>query len=194
MTRTLSKITAVSAIAAFGTLISLSSNISVAAASLTSTSDQPTSQSSFVGASPAGVRSIAQASPSFQMLEQSVHAQINQYRKSKGLPPLTLDPRISRQALGHSQAMASGRVPFSHNGFQQRVQAIASLIPYSGAAENVAYNMGYRDPATQAVQGWLKSPGHRKNIEGRYDLTGVGIAQNAKGEMYFTQIFIKSKR
>jgi uncharacterized protein YkwD len=89
--------------------------------------------------------------------------------------------------------MASGRVPFSHDGFQQRLQAIGRSIPYRSGAENVFYTTGAKDPATQAVQSWLKSSGHRKNIEGNYDLTGIGIAQNAKGEYYFTQIFIKRR-
>jgi uncharacterized protein YkwD len=122
-----------------------------------------------------------------------VHNQVNQYRASHGLPPLSLDARISEQARVHSQNMAIGTVPFSHDGFTQRVQTIAKVIPYSGAAENVAYNQGYSDPATQAVQGWLRSTGHRTNIEGQYNLTGIGIAKNSQGEYYFTQIFIRSR-
>jgi uncharacterized protein YkwD len=89
--------------------------------------------------------------------------------------------------------MANGRVTFSHDGFQQRVAAIARTIPYNRAAENVAYNQGYSDPVRQAVQGWLKSTGHRQNIEGSFNLTGIGIAQNAKGEYYFTQVFIRRR-
>ena len=136
---------------------------------------------------------VAQTLPSLQALEQTIHTQVNQYRASKGLPPLKLDSRISKQALAHSQAMANGRVPFSHDGFQQRVKEIARSLAYSRAAENVAYNMGYQNPAQQAVQGWIKSPGHRRNIEGAFDMTGIGIAQNAKGEYYFTQIFIRRR-
>ncbi len=136
---------------------------------------------------------VAQAASSIPSLEQAVLTQINQYRASRKLAPLTLDSRISVQARAHSQAMASGRTPFSHDGFQQRVQAIARAIPYSRAAENVAYNQGYSDPVRQAVQGWLQSTGHRQNIEGSFDLTGIGIAQNAKGEYYFTQIFIRRR-
>lgn len=126
-------------------------------------------------------------------IEQAVHAQINKYRQQRNLPALKLDERISNSARIHSQNMASGAVPFSHNGFQERVQAIAKVIPLSAAAENVAYNMGYSDPATKAVQGWLNSTGHRQNIEGNYNQTGIGVAQNSKGEYYFTQIFIRKR-
>lgn len=136
---------------------------------------------------------IAQANTSPASVEQAVHNQVNQYRAQRGLPPLSLDERISGQARTHSQNMASGAVPFSHNGFAQRVQAIGGMITYRAAAENVAYNQGYNDPATQAVQGWLRSTGHRQNIECNYNLTGVGVARNARGEYYFTQIFIRSR-
>jgi uncharacterized protein YkwD len=123
-------------------------------------------------------------------IERAVLDKINQYRQGRNLPPLTWDDRISNQARIHSQNMASGAVPFSHNGFQQRVQEIAKVIPYRAAAENVAYNRGYTDPATNAVQGWLNSSGHQRNIVGNYNLTGIGVARNSKGEYYFTQIFI----
>lgn len=140
----------------------------------------------------APVSKVVSSSP-FTALEQSIHQQINQYRNSRNLPPLTLEPRISEQARIHSQNMASGRVPFSHEGFEQRVKAIGRAIPYRQAAENVAYNQGYSTPERQAVEGWIKSTGHRTNIEGQYNLTGIGIVKNAKGEYYFTQIFINRR-
>lgn len=131
--------------------------------------------------------------PSPTAMELSIQQQVNQYRASRKLPPLTLDPRISQQARIHSQNMANAKVPFSHQGFEQRIQALARSIDYSGAAENVAFNQGFSDPVSQAVQGWIKSSGHRKNMEGNYNLTGIGIAKNAKGEYYFTQIFIRNR-
>lgn len=57
-------------------------------------------------------------------------------------------------------------------------------------AENVTYNQGFSDPVTQAVDGWLKSTGHRQNIEGNFTLTGIGLAKNSSNEYYFTQIFV----
>ena len=127
----------------------------------------------------------------FSALEQAIHQKINQYRQSQNLPPLTLDPRISEQARIHSQAMASGKATFSHDGFEKRVDAIAKSIPYRSAGENLAYNQGYRDPVDQAVEGWLNSPGHYKNIVGDFDVTGVGVVKTPQGRYYFSQIFIR---
>jgi uncharacterized protein YkwD len=124
-------------------------------------------------------------------LEKSVFEQINQYRLSQGLPKLTLNASITKQARIHSRNMAGGKVPFSHQGFEKRVSAIPLI--YNSAAENVAYNLGYSDPANEAVIGWLNSPGHLKNVKGRYNLTGIGVAANEKGEVYLTQIFLNTK-
>jgi uncharacterized protein YkwD len=87
--------------------------------------------------------------------------------------------------------MANGSVPFSHNGFEQRVRTIAQIIPNRGTAENVAYNEGYSDPIAQALTGWIASDGHRRNMEETYNLTGIGVAQNSRGQFYFTQIFVR---
>jgi uncharacterized protein YkwD len=124
-------------------------------------------------------------------LEVSAHNQVNAYRASKGLPAIAWNDAIANQARQHSAAMANGQTAFGHDGFQGRVQG--SGVSYQGAAENVAYNQGYSDPVTVAVEGWLKSPGHLKNIEGNYDTAGIGVARNAKGEIYLTQVFVRSR-
>ncbi|MEH2137803.1 CAP domain-containing protein [Nostoc sp.] len=132
---------------------------------------------------------MAASSINTAALEQSVFIQINNYRTSQGLPALTRNAAIDNQARIHSQDMANGKVPFGHTGFSDRVQAIG--ISYRAAGENVAYNQGYSDPATIAVQGWLKSPGHLANIKGNYDQTGIGVAATSTGKVYFTQIFLR---
>ena len=57
-----------------------------------------------------------------------------------------------------------------------------------GAAENLAYG---ELSAEAVVKGWINSPGHKKNIEGNYTLTGIGTYQDAKGVIYFTQLFMR---
>ncbi len=88
--------------------------------------------------------------------------------------------------------MAAGAVPFSHTGFTGRAQAARSVISHQGISENIAFNNfdRYRTAAV-AVEGWIRSSGHRANIEGRYDVTGIGIARSTDGTYYFTQIFVR---
>ena len=123
-------------------------------------------------------------------LEQAAFELVNHHRRERGLPALALDPRITRQARLHSAEMAAGRTPLGHEGFEDRTKALRRVIPWRATGENVAFNRGHRDPAAEAVRGWLASRKHRENIEGPYQLTGVGVATNAAGEVYFTQIFI----
>jgi uncharacterized protein YkwD len=125
-------------------------------------------------------------------LEQAVFQQVNAYRARQQIPALQWQESLAQQARQHSQAMlASTQV--GHTGFAQRLAAVGRVLPWASAAENVAYTQGMQDPVTQAVQGWLNSPGHRHNLEGPFTLTGIGVAVNARGEVAFTQIFLKPK-
>ncbi|WP_156812353.1 CAP domain-containing protein [Legionella tunisiensis] len=97
---------------------------------------------------------------------------------------------ISQEAERHSRDMANHRIPFGHQYFSTRIKRIFDEIQQCrGGAENVAYN--YRD-AKIVVEQWLTSPGHRRNIEGRYNLTGIGLARDSRGKLYFTQIFVRT--
>ena len=126
-------------------------------------------------------------------IEKSVHQQINEYRQKKGLPALKLNANVSAIAREHSKKMADKQVAFGHNGSKSRYQKISKLIRWRGVAENVAYNQGYGDPGKSAVDGWIKSPGHQRNMVGKYDVTGIGVAKNSKGEYYFTQLFVNQR-
>ncbi|WP_416669281.1 CAP domain-containing protein [Egbenema bharatensis] len=135
-------------------------------------------------------RAASSASSSIAELERATFQQINQHRRQNGLAALQRNSVINQQARQHSQAMANSR-KLSHDGFSSRVRVIGNRIAYKSAAENVAFNQGFSNPVAQAVNGWLRSPGHLKNIVGNYNLTGIGVAKNNQGEFYFTQIFIR---
>lgn len=112
---------------------------------------------------------------------------INSYRRKKGLPPMAMNATMSAEAQKHSENMAARRTSFGHNGFQHRLKRISSALNgLPGAAENVA--MG-STTAREVVDNWLKSSVHKQNIEGAYNLTGIGVAPDKKGVLYFTQIF-----
>jgi uncharacterized protein YkwD len=130
------------------------------------------------------------SAPVMNSLELTTYNLVNKYRQSKNLPPLVIDPVISAQAKAHSERMARSS-HLSHDGFNERVDSVSKTIVYRKAAENVAYSMGFGQPDLVAVQGWIESPGHQRNMIGQFDLTGIGVAKNAKGEYYFTQIFIR---
>lgn len=130
--------------------------------------------------------SVASSAAAF---EDEVLVHVNKYRKSKGLAPLRMHDAIVEESRKHSYNMANNIVPFSHDGFNTRSKNLASRIPgMRSVAENVAYG---QMSAREVVEDWIKSPGHRKNIEGNYTQTGIGIATSKKGVLYYTQMFVR---
>lgn len=124
-------------------------------------------------------------------MQQMILHYVNVYRAKHHLPPLKLSAAASQEAAYHSQAMANKTTPFGHAHFNDRIKRLYKKFEHCrGGAENVAY---YRANAKRLVDGWIASPGHRRNIEGHYNLTGIGIAHGKPGWAYFTQIFIQTE-
>jgi uncharacterized protein YkwD len=114
---------------------------------------------------------------------------VNEYRASLGLPALQILSEASDQATRHSIEMANHVTAFGHDGFDERINNISKKIGIVHAsAENVAYG---KLTARQVVNLWLHSPGHKQNIEGNYFLTGIGVAKDKTGVVYYTQIFLR---
>lgn len=127
----------------------------------------------------------------FSVMEQEILQEVNTYRASKRLKPLQMAELITDAATKHSKDMGRGRVPFGHDGFDNRMDRIMRKIDNANAcAENVAFG---KFTAQEVVKRWIQSPGHKKNIEGNYNLTGIGVVRGKDGYPYFTQIFINQR-
>lgn len=111
----------------------------------------------------------------------------NQFRKkTENLPYLKWNQELHDIAMTHSQNMAHGKVPFGHDGFKERNQAVKTFYCMA-FGENVAFNGGQADPVYCAVDGWIHSPGHRKNLLGRFNCCGIAV-YFYYGKFYFTQL------
>ena len=114
---------------------------------------------------------------------------VNAHRTAMGLGALKMNNTISPVAEKHSRNMATKKIPFGHDGFDARMKGLRDQLKnIYGWAENVAYGP---QTAAEVVDMWLHSPGHKKNIEGDYNITGIGIVKDAAGQPYYTQIFLK---
>lgn len=152
---------------------------------------------------------------------QMIHDLTNAERTSRGLPPLSSHSGASAAAAHHSRDMAQ-RGYFDHKskglfrrtnpsqrmasyGFQPRMSAenIAMVPTFNSqivqstsgrSRQTVAsdYN-GYGRLAQYAMQEWMRSPGHRKNIlNPQLTTMGVGVAIGMRGDVpyvYLTQNF-----
>ncbi|MFC1599020.1 CAP domain-containing protein [Patescibacteria group bacterium] len=128
----------------------------------------------------------------YSEIEQRTFQLINQHRLSIGVPALDWHEEIAIPCRDHSNNMAQGIIEPSHQDFDLRVAQIKTKIPkYNGGAENLAWNYNYADPAQQALNWWLTSPGHKASLENDfYDLTGIGVSKSTDGKYFLTQIFI----
>lgn len=125
--------------------------------------------------------------PASDGLDDDIYSYTNAFRKSKGKAALTMREDLNAIAQKHSNDMAKGRVPFGHDGFDERDEQARKKVGGTHFAENVAY--GART-GKDVVDMWKNSSGHRKNMLGDYKYIGIGTATDKKGVIYYTQIFI----
>jgi uncharacterized protein YkwD len=150
-------------------------------------------------------------------LEKQIHRLINEERQKQGLGPLQWNDTLSKIARKHSRDMAK-RNYFEHvspeghdflyryaqEGYRCSVQTGTTI--HMGA-ENIALNNLYDSVTTingeafydwnsqkklaeTTVQGWMNSPGHRKNILMPYwKNEGIGVIIAPKDKVYITQNF-----
>ena len=68
-------------------------------------------------------------------------------------------------------------------------------LPCPEGTHSDATNLGSAvplHPAGAAVQGWIHSPGHRKNLLSLTNVCGIGVGKNGAEQIYFTQLFAKT--
>jgi uncharacterized protein YkwD len=154
---------------------------------------------------------------SITSLEKQIHAMINRERKKNGLSQIALNDKLSGISRKHSRDMAK-RAYFDHrspeghdflyrygqDGYKCSISSGGRI--YMGA-ENIALNHLYASVTTvngehfydwnseekiadTTVQGWMNSPGHRKNIlTPLWNNEGIGISISSDDKVYITQNF-----
>lgn len=106
----------------------------------------------------------------------------NAARGSDGEAALGVDSCLQRMAQQHAERLASaGRL------YHQDLGDVMRSCGMSTAGENVAMNY---TGASDMVDQWLDSPGHRANLlSSRFSLIGIGVAQARDGAWYGVQVF-----
>ena len=116
---------------------------------------------------------------------------INNERQHQGLPALVYNAQLDRMAKIQAENMAYFQ-KMAHTIPEAQLPTLGDRARYVGypfgrLAENVA--LGYPNAET-AVQGWMNSSGHRRNIlDASVEETGIGIARSSAGGLYYCQVF-----
>jgi uncharacterized protein YkwD len=119
----------------------------------------------------------------------SVMSLSNAARAQAGMAPLAGDDRLHEVASAHARDMAV-RGYFSHVTPEGRTLAHRlrdAGVSYRAAGENIAGNAS----AAGAVEAWLTSDGHRRNIlDPSFGRLGVGVHREANSPFtYYVQVF-----
>jgi uncharacterized protein YkwD len=122
-----------------------------------------------------------------ELVDEVVEAH-NARRGKAGLSPLSRNPLLEASAKQHARDMAGRRKMFHQGGDGSspfdRMQR--NGYQFVAAAENVAYGF---DEVEAVMVGWMKSPGHRRNILGNFSEIGVGRAIASDGASYWCVTF-----
>jgi uncharacterized protein YkwD len=137
-----------------------------------------------------------ETSPNLSNDEQQIHYLVNTERRKKGLNDLYWDEDLAKLARNYSKKMARESF-FSHfdsdgNSIIDRAND-SDIRGWNKIGENLFFCEGYRDFDVLAVNGWMNSTEHRRNILDRqFTTTGIGVAQTRDGRIYITQVFIRN--
>jgi uncharacterized protein YkwD len=132
------------------------------------------------GAAPAALRAGCpgqnDAGASAAAQERAMLCLVNGARKQRGLDPLAAPASLAR-AAGRKSADILRCDEFSHEACGREFTYWIERVGYRGCreGENIAYGSGDYAPPRVIFRMWMRSAGHRQNILGTYEDTGIGL-------------------
>jgi uncharacterized protein YkwD len=151
-----------------------------------------------------GVNNLQQDGPArtyvMNTVEVEVVTRVNQQRANAGLLPLSINTTLAFAAQFHanqmakrSNALANPTLALQHDLAGVNAPTVPSRLDYAGYdawgafAENIAY--GYAT-AAEVMVAWMNSEAHRAAIlNPNVTEIGVGLVANAKGQLFWCQVF-----
>jgi uncharacterized protein YkwD len=142
-------------------------------------------------------RRVETGAVNVKSVERAAFDLVNRKRVEGGLQPLAWSDELEAVARLHSGNMAQFQF-FSHRGLDNKMVSDRADDAHVGVwrsiGENIAFNRGFQDPITNAVNLWLDSPGHRRNmLSCDWKESAIGVAVAEDGSYYFTQVFLARK-
>lgn len=109
---------------------------------------------------------------------------VNHARAAHGLPPLSTRRSLVKAADHKSRDILSCN-QFSHEACGREFTYWMTHFGYKGCSEgeNIAWGSGGLGTPASIFKAWMHSRGHRENILGPYQDTGIGL-QSGKLEGY----------
>jgi len=121
-------------------------------------------------------------------IETKIHNLINDYRDSKGLNKLVLQPLLFKEARIHSDRMANGMIEVGGETIGERFDAVKEKI--GGTSEGwvvLATDVAIADSITERM---LSEQATTDIISQEYTQSGVGVSYDEDGIAYVTHMFL----
>ncbi len=121
---------------------------------------------------------------------------MNEERAKADLPALRPHPLLFKAARAHSANMAKQR-KMEHilDGKRPAQRVEAAGYDWGKVTENLITADQSDVPLERIVKEWMDSKIHRENILMKdVTETGLGIAKNARDDIYYTQIFARPRK
>lgn len=132
--------------------------------------------------------------PDLLALEKETYLAVNQTRVREGRTKLIASEVLSEAARSHSEDMARRHYLATTSPEGQEFDDLLHKwkMGYSEACGNVGTTNDLNDSIRPILDSWMKTRGSRKHIlSRRFVTTGVGLAADDEGNLYFTQIFVR---
>jgi uncharacterized protein YkwD len=143
----------------------------------------------------------AKNTPDLERVKEEIVSSTNQFRRQQGQRELKVNQQLAKAAQYFADYMAqTDKYSHTADGKEPWERAAKYDYAYCIVLENIAYEYspeGFRtnDLARAFMDGWKKSPPHRKNLldPDTYDI-GVGVAHSSRtGRYYAVQNFGRPK-
>jgi uncharacterized protein YkwD len=130
----------------------------------------------------------------FDAQEKTMLCLVNRARAAHGLPALTAARPLVKAADRKARDILRCD-EFSHEACGREFTFWMTRFGYHGCAEgeNIAWGSGGLGTPGSIFRAWMRSPGHRENILGPYEDTGLGLQsgrlEGYRGAHIWTQEF-----
>lgn len=128
--------------------------------------------------------------------ERTLIELVNKERSKAELPALQPHPLLFKAARDHSANMAKQqKMEHVLDGKRPAQRVEATGYDWGKVRENLLTADMTGVPLEKIVKAWMDSKDHRENVlSNDITETGLGIARNAKGEVYYTQVFARQRK
>jgi uncharacterized protein YkwD len=131
------------------------------------------------------------AEPKLEMSkeEKAILELTNKERAKEKLPPLEPNELLFKAARGHSANMAKqGELEHVLDGKNPGKRLDDEGYDWTEVGENIA--LATDETPADIIKLWMGSELHKANLLSKdFKQIGIGIVKNAKGEVYYTQVF-----